>query len=183
MMLAFRGASGSEWRVSKGKTERSSKSEVGATLSVREMRVRQDNNKISLSSARYRHRNKQPPSPATARRPGNPTERLVATQQPRENVQIVTCIWWWNFILFQRTPLSRYFCEWCDWHWRKSFISILIDGVQSVVIVAAARTPVGSFRGSLASLSAVELGAVAVSGAIKKSGAFCLNSPLLSHHL
>lgn len=39
---------------------------------------------------------------------------------------------------------------------------------NSVVIVGAARTPVGSFRGSLASLSATDLGAAAVRGAFDR---------------
>ncbi|UZO80211.1 acetyl-CoA C-acyltransferase [Aquimarina sp. ERC-38] len=37
---------------------------------------------------------------------------------------------------------------------------------KEVVIVAAARTPIGSFLGSLSSVSAVDLGAVAIKGAI-----------------
>lgn len=36
-----------------------------------------------------------------------------------------------------------------------------------VVIVAAKRTPIGSFHGSLASLSAPELGSIAIRGTIK----------------
>lgn len=40
--------------------------------------------------------------------------------------------------------------------------------LQDVVIVAAARTPVGSFRSSLASLSAPVLGAVAIRGALDR---------------
>jgi acetyl-CoA C-acetyltransferase len=42
--------------------------------------------------------------------------------------------------------------------------------VKEVVIVAAVRTPIGSFGGALASLSAVELGAIAVKGALEKAG-------------
>jgi acetyl-CoA C-acetyltransferase len=42
--------------------------------------------------------------------------------------------------------------------------------VKEVVIVAAVRTPIGSFGGALASLSAVELGAIAVKGALDKAG-------------
>jgi len=42
--------------------------------------------------------------------------------------------------------------------------------VKEVVIVAAVRTPIGSFGGALASLSAVELGAAAVKGALDKAG-------------
>jgi acetyl-CoA C-acetyltransferase len=38
------------------------------------------------------------------------------------------------------------------------------------VIVSAVRTPIGSFMGSLSSLTAPELGAVAIKGAIEKSG-------------
>lgn len=42
--------------------------------------------------------------------------------------------------------------------------------MKQVMIVGATRTPVGSFRGSLASLSAVELGAVAVRHLLETSG-------------
>ncbi|MCU6426025.1 acetyl-CoA C-acetyltransferase [Enterobacter sichuanensis] len=42
--------------------------------------------------------------------------------------------------------------------------------MKQVMIVVATRTPVGSFRGSLASLSAVELGAVAVRHLLESSG-------------
>ncbi|MCX4181441.1 acetyl-CoA C-acetyltransferase [Enterobacter sp. HSTU-ASh6] len=42
--------------------------------------------------------------------------------------------------------------------------------MKQVMIVGATRTPVGSFRGSLASLSAVELGAVAVRHLLENSG-------------
>ena len=42
--------------------------------------------------------------------------------------------------------------------------------IKEVVIVAAVRTPIGSFGGALASLSAVELGAIALKGALDKAG-------------
>jgi acetyl-CoA C-acetyltransferase len=42
--------------------------------------------------------------------------------------------------------------------------------VKEVVIVAAVRTPIGSFGGALASLSATELGAIALKGALDKAG-------------
>ncbi|XP_068617366.1 acetyl-CoA acetyltransferase B, mitochondrial [Battus philenor] len=42
--------------------------------------------------------------------------------------------------------------------------------LNEVVIASAVRTPMGSFRGSLASLSASELGAVAVKAAIERAG-------------
>jgi acetyl-CoA C-acetyltransferase len=42
--------------------------------------------------------------------------------------------------------------------------------VKEVVIVAAVRTPIGSFGGALASLSATELGAIALKGALAKAG-------------
>lgn len=42
--------------------------------------------------------------------------------------------------------------------------------MKEVYIVSAVRTPIGSFGGSLASLSAVTLGAVAVKGALEKIG-------------
>lgn len=44
------------------------------------------------------------------------------------------------------------------------------NGHNEVVIVSAARTPVGSFGGALAKVPAVELGAVAIKGAIAKAG-------------
>ena len=42
--------------------------------------------------------------------------------------------------------------------------------MREVVIVSAARTPIGSFGGSLAGLSAVELGTIAAKEAIKRAG-------------
>ncbi len=42
--------------------------------------------------------------------------------------------------------------------------------MREVVIVSAARTPIGSFGGSLAALSAVELGTIAAKEAIKRAG-------------
>lgn len=42
--------------------------------------------------------------------------------------------------------------------------------LNEVVIVSAVRTPIGSFRGSLASLSATELGGVAVKAAVERAG-------------
>lgn len=42
--------------------------------------------------------------------------------------------------------------------------------MKEVYIVSAVRTPIGSFGGSLASLSATQLGAIAVKGAINKIG-------------
>jgi len=42
--------------------------------------------------------------------------------------------------------------------------------IKDVVIVAAVRTPIGSFGGSLASLSATELGGIALKGALDKAG-------------
>jgi acetyl-CoA C-acetyltransferase len=43
-------------------------------------------------------------------------------------------------------------------------------GLPPVYIVSAARTPVGSFLGSLSSKSATELGAVAIKGAVERAG-------------
>jgi acetyl-CoA C-acetyltransferase len=43
-------------------------------------------------------------------------------------------------------------------------------GLPPVYIVSVARTPVGSFLGSLSSKSATELGAVAIKGAIERAG-------------
>jgi acetyl-CoA C-acetyltransferase len=42
--------------------------------------------------------------------------------------------------------------------------------MKEVYIIAAVRTPIGSFGGSLASLTAIELGATAVQGALQKAG-------------
>jgi acetyl-CoA C-acetyltransferase len=42
--------------------------------------------------------------------------------------------------------------------------------MKEVYIVSAVRTPIGSFGGSLASVSAIELGAAAIKGALEKSG-------------
>ena len=42
--------------------------------------------------------------------------------------------------------------------------------MKKIVIVAAVRTPMGSFGGSLRSLSAPQLGAIAIKGAIQKAG-------------
>jgi acetyl-CoA C-acetyltransferase len=42
--------------------------------------------------------------------------------------------------------------------------------MKEVYIIAAVRTPIGSFGGSLASLSAVTLGSIALKGAMQKSG-------------
>ncbi|WJW96451.1 acetyl-CoA C-acetyltransferase [Enterobacter pseudoroggenkampii] len=42
--------------------------------------------------------------------------------------------------------------------------------MKEVMVVGATRTPIGSFRGSLSSLSAVELGAIAVSRLLENSG-------------
>ena len=44
------------------------------------------------------------------------------------------------------------------------------ERLENVYLVGAARTPVGSFQGSLASLSAPELGAHAIQAALKQSG-------------
>jgi acetyl-CoA C-acetyltransferase len=42
--------------------------------------------------------------------------------------------------------------------------------MKEVVIVAATRTPIGSFGGALASFSATQLGAIAIKSAVEKSG-------------
>ena len=42
--------------------------------------------------------------------------------------------------------------------------------MTDIVIVSAARTPVGSFSGALSTLPAHELGAVAVKGAMERAG-------------
>ena len=42
--------------------------------------------------------------------------------------------------------------------------------MNEVVIVSAARTPIGSFGGSLSSLSASQLGAAAIKAAVERAG-------------
>ena len=42
--------------------------------------------------------------------------------------------------------------------------------MQEVYILSAVRTPIGSFGGSLKDLSATQLGAAAIKGALEKSG-------------
>lgn len=42
--------------------------------------------------------------------------------------------------------------------------------MKSVYIVSAVRTPMGSFGGALAGFSATQLGAIAVKGAVEKTG-------------
>ena len=42
--------------------------------------------------------------------------------------------------------------------------------MKEVVIVSATRTPIGSFGGSLASLSATQLGSIAIKSAVEKAG-------------
>ena len=42
--------------------------------------------------------------------------------------------------------------------------------MKEVVIVSAVRTPIGSFGGSLKSLTATQLGAIAIKGALNKAG-------------
>lgn len=42
--------------------------------------------------------------------------------------------------------------------------------MKEVVIVSAVRTPMGSFGGSLKTLSATQLGATAIKGALQKAG-------------
>ena len=42
--------------------------------------------------------------------------------------------------------------------------------MKRVYIVAAVRTPMGSFNGKLSGISAPKLGAIAIKGALEKSG-------------
>ena len=44
-----------------------------------------------------------------------------------------------------------------------------MSGTTDVVIAAAARTPIGAFNGALSSLSAAELGAVAVNASLQRA--------------
>ncbi|XP_003747671.1 acetyl-CoA acetyltransferase, mitochondrial [Galendromus occidentalis] len=51
-----------------------------------------------------------------------------------------------------------------------SFRTMTSSATDAVVIVSYARTPIGSFRGSLAALKATELGSIAIRGALEKAG-------------
>lgn len=53
---------------------------------------------------------------------------------------------------------------------KRAFSTVKPQSFNDVVIVSVARTPVGSFRGSLAGLSASKLGAAAIRGVIDKAG-------------
>jgi acetyl-CoA C-acetyltransferase len=46
----------------------------------------------------------------------------------------------------------------------------MIDAMRDVVIVSGARTPIGSFQGSLASVAAPKLGAIAIRAALERAG-------------
>src|SRR5690606_17703825 len=46
----------------------------------------------------------------------------------------------------------------------------IIQDIMSTVILSSARTPIGSFGGALSSLSAPELGAAAIRGALERAG-------------
>lgn len=52
----------------------------------------------------------------------------------------------------------------------KVFIFFFSPPAQEVVIVSAVRTPLGSFKGSLAAVQATKLGSIAIKGAIEKAG-------------
>lgn len=52
----------------------------------------------------------------------------------------------------------------------KTFINPNTKTMQDVVIIAAVRTPIGSFGGALSTLSATELGAAAIKGALSRAG-------------
>jgi acetyl-CoA C-acetyltransferase len=47
----------------------------------------------------------------------------------------------------------------------------MFDAMRDVVIVSGARTPIGSFQGSLAAVSAPKLGSVAIRAALERAGA------------
>jgi acetyl-CoA C-acetyltransferase len=51
-----------------------------------------------------------------------------------------------------------------------SFYQTQINMIKEVYIVSAVRTPLGSFGGKLSSLTAIELGSIAIKGALAKSG-------------
>lgn len=62
--------------------------------------------------------------------------------------------------------LSSKVCALCS----SFLIFLLIFFTQEVVIVSAVRTPMGSFKGSLATVSATKLGSIAIKGAIEQAG-------------
>src|SRR5687767_5262600 len=49
-------------------------------------------------------------------------------------------------------------------------VNFKFNNMKEVYIISAVRTPIGSFAGGLASVSAVQLGAIAVKGALQKAG-------------
>jgi acetyl-CoA C-acetyltransferase len=53
---------------------------------------------------------------------------------------------------------------------RRLYSTLASNPLKDVVIVGAARTPVGSFRSTLSAKSAPQLGAIAIQGALKQSG-------------
>ena len=55
-------------------------------------------------------------------------------------------------------------------HSRHLSLSARSCSINDVVIVSATRTPIGSFQSSLASLSATQLGGIAIESAVKKAG-------------
>lgn len=52
------------------------------------------------------------------------------------------------------------------------------DASRTPVIVSAVRTPIGSFDGAFASLTAPQLGAVAIKEAVKRSGSMTISRNL-----
>ena len=53
---------------------------------------------------------------------------------------------------------------------RHVYSSAMQDSSQQIVVVSAARTPVGKFQGALSSFSATDLGAIAVREAVSRAG-------------
>src|SRR5262245_5435592 len=45
-----------------------------------------------------------------------------------------------------------------------------VENVHDAIIVSAARTPIGSFKGTLSGLAATHLGSIAIEEAVKRSG-------------
>ena len=54
--------------------------------------------------------------------------------------------------------------------YNKTYICNQKNPMQEVFILSAVRTPIGSFGGSLKDVTAVQLGAAAIKGALEKSG-------------
>src|SRR3954469_8330427 len=71
-------------------------------------------------------------------------------------------------------PAPRALTPWARAHIRTPTFRLSPEGdsvmAREVVIVGAARTPIGAFQGSLASITAPHLGAIAIKAALERAG-------------